>query len=96
VPALPANTITPRRAIKNYQLNGLINLSYAALSPYSTAQASTTTQRRRLPTTLGAAQEPRSGRSAHALAARQISGMTGSGAVVMGGGGRWCGIPSIS
>jgi hypothetical protein len=32
VPALPANTITPRRQIKNYQLKGLINLGYAALS----------------------------------------------------------------
>jgi hypothetical protein len=31
VPALPPNTITPRRAIKNYQLRGLINLRYVAL-----------------------------------------------------------------
>jgi len=32
VPALLANTITPRRAIKNYQLNSLINLRYVALA----------------------------------------------------------------
>jgi hypothetical protein len=31
VPATPANTITPRRAIKNYQLSDLINLRYVAL-----------------------------------------------------------------
>ena len=31
MPALLANTITPRRAIKNYQLNSLINLRYVAL-----------------------------------------------------------------
>jgi hypothetical protein len=31
VPATIGNTITPRRAIKNYQLEGLINLRYAAL-----------------------------------------------------------------
>ena len=31
MPALPANPITPRREIKNYQLNGLINLGYVAL-----------------------------------------------------------------
>ena len=31
VPARPANTSTPRRAIKNYQLRGLINLRYMAL-----------------------------------------------------------------
>jgi hypothetical protein len=31
VPALLANTITPRRAIKNYQGRDLINLSYVAL-----------------------------------------------------------------
>jgi len=31
VPATPANTITPRRAIKNYQIKGLINLRYVAL-----------------------------------------------------------------
>ena len=32
MPALLANTITPRRAIKNYQLNSLINLRYVALA----------------------------------------------------------------
>jgi len=31
VPAPRTNTITPRRAIKNYQLNSLINLRYVAL-----------------------------------------------------------------
>ncbi|HWO65017.1 MAG TPA: hypothetical protein VNO31_33780, partial [Umezawaea sp.] len=31
MPATPANTITPRRAIKNYQIKGLINLRYVAL-----------------------------------------------------------------
>jgi hypothetical protein len=34
VPALLTNTITPRRAIKNYQLNSLINLRYVALALY--------------------------------------------------------------
>jgi hypothetical protein len=33
VPATPANTITPRRAIKNYQVRDLINLRYVALTP---------------------------------------------------------------
>jgi hypothetical protein len=33
VPATPANPITPRRAIKNYQIKGLINLRYVALDP---------------------------------------------------------------
>ena len=33
MPAQPENTITPRRKIKNYQVNGLINLGYVALSP---------------------------------------------------------------
>jgi hypothetical protein len=32
VPATPANTITPRRAINNYQVRNLINLGYVALS----------------------------------------------------------------
>jgi len=39
VPATPANTITPRRAIKNYQASSLINLRYVALDhglPFST------------------------------------------------------------
>jgi hypothetical protein len=31
VPANPANTITPRREIKNYQIKSLINLRYTAL-----------------------------------------------------------------
>ena len=31
MPATPANTITPRRAIKNQQVTGLINLGYVAL-----------------------------------------------------------------
>ena len=31
MPATPANTITPRREIKNYQVSGLINLTYVAL-----------------------------------------------------------------
>jgi len=31
VPATPANTITPRREIKNYQVTRLINLTYVAL-----------------------------------------------------------------
>jgi hypothetical protein len=31
VPALPANTITPRRTINNYQVADLINLCYVAL-----------------------------------------------------------------
>ena len=31
MPATPANTITPRRAIKNYQVRHLINLGYVAL-----------------------------------------------------------------
>ena len=31
MPATPANTITPRRAINNYQVNDLINLGYVAL-----------------------------------------------------------------
>ena len=31
MPATPANPITPRRAIKNYQIKGLINLRYVAL-----------------------------------------------------------------
>jgi len=39
VPALLANTITPRRAIKNYQLNSLINLRYVALRPSPTRHA---------------------------------------------------------
>ena len=30
--ATPANTITPRRAIKNYQVRALINLGYVALT----------------------------------------------------------------
>jgi hypothetical protein len=34
VPATPANTITPRREIKNYQVSGLINLTYVALPLY--------------------------------------------------------------
>ena len=36
MPATPANTITPRRAIKNYQLSDLINLRYVALGPSRT------------------------------------------------------------
>ena len=31
MPATPANTITPRREIKNYQIKSLINLRYTAL-----------------------------------------------------------------
>jgi uncharacterized protein len=38
VPATPANTITPRREIKNYQVKALINLRYVAL-PLGTTDA---------------------------------------------------------
>jgi hypothetical protein len=31
VPAIRLKVITPRRAIKNYQLSGLINLGYVVL-----------------------------------------------------------------
>ena len=33
MPATPANTITPRREIKNHQIKSLINLRYTALDP---------------------------------------------------------------
>jgi hypothetical protein len=33
VPANRLKVITPRRAIKNYQVSGLINLRYVALRP---------------------------------------------------------------
>jgi hypothetical protein len=36
VPATPANTITPRREIKNYQVKALINLRYVALGQHPT------------------------------------------------------------